>query len=180
MSEQDQPLEGTNQETEAEIDFNLEEEEISEDQDEIIKKKDEAIRQLTARAKKAEALAKNITNQSRKAEVKGEDTEDIKQTVQELKLAETKRQFGYANGLSPEETDYLFKISPNPSKELLEDPFIKGGIEAIRKTKRAEQNTPALNSRSPRFEVPKKKDLTLDDKQKAFEDYMSNIKNKNR
>lgn len=135
-----------------------------------LQKKDAIIRQLHARAVKAEQEKKqNIEKPIIKKPESKQD--DIRQTVQELKLAEEKRQFGYENNLSPQETDYLFKISPTPSKELLEDPFVKGGIDAIRAKKRVDENTPSLNSRSPRFELPKKKDLTMEDKQEAFDNY---------
>lgn len=181
MSEQDNSQqEGINPDTEAEIDIDLDSEVITEDSEEIIKKKDEAIRQLTARAKKAETLVKQFNSKSPEKEEKKEPISDeVVKTVQELKLAEVKRQFGYQNGLSPEETDYLFKLNPTPNKELLEDPFVKGGLEAIRKAKRVESNTPSMNSRSPRFEVPKKKDLTPEDKQEAFDKYMAGLKNRN-
>lgn len=141
-----------------------------------LERKNQIIRQLTARAKTAEAKAQNFDKPISKPAEKKDD--GIKQTVERLAFAEEKRQFGYENNLSPEETDYLFKISPKPTKELLQDPFVKGGIDAIRAKKKVESNTPALSSRSPRFEIPSKKDMTAEDKQKHFEDYMSNLKRK--
>ena len=183
MSEQDnRPLDGTSptpeENLESEIEINLDEETIEDDsQDETVEelkaklaKKDETIRQVLARAKKAEAEKKQNFNKTEPK--KGKD--DIRQTVQELQLAEQKRQFGYTNKLSPEETDYLFKINANPSSELLNDPFIKGGLEAIRKSKRVEENTPAFGSRSQRFELPKKENLTPQDKQEQFDAYKKN------
>lgn len=132
-----------------------------------LEKEREAKRQLTARAKQAEDKLKA----SKPLPTEGD--EDIRKTVKELSLAESKRQFGYANGLSPEETDYLFKISPTPSKELLDDPFVKGGIQAIRAKRKIDNNTPSSTSRSPKFALPKKEDLTSDDKQAAFEKFVS-------
>lgn len=173
MSEDNSQLEGTNPEVEADdIEIDLEGETTEPTPDELAKK-DEIIRHLTARAKKAEAQlkTKNINNPN-------EDLDSVKSVVSRLELAEKKRQFGYENNLSPEEADYLFKINPNPNKELLEDPFVKGGLEAIRSAKRVADNTPSASSRSPRFEIPKKEDLTSDDKQKAFEDFMKGKFNK--
>ena len=173
MSEQDNSqLEGNEPViTDEEIDAILKEPEDKPQVDPEIARKDAIIRQLTARAKKAEAKVepRQITKED-----KGND--DIRQTVQSLQLAETKRQFGYQNGLSPEETDHIFKINSNPTKEILEDPFVKGGLQAIRARRRVEDNTPQTSSRSPRFELPKKEDLTPDDKQKAFEDFMASKK----
>jgi len=140
-----------------------------------LEEKNSIIRQMHARAKAAEAKKKEA---SKKIEQKEEGEDDIRQTVQQLQLAEKKRQFGFENNLSPDETDYLFKVNPNPDKEMLEDPFIKGGLEAIRAKKRDTQNTPSVSGRSPRFELPKKKDLTPEEKQEAFESFMKNKKNK--
>jgi len=166
MSEDNSQQEGTNPEIE-DIEIDLDEETQTDDTNiqEELNKKDEIIRHLTARAKRAEALSKNKINQP------NEDLEGVKTTLSKLELAEKKRQFGYENNLSPEEADYLFKLNPKPSKELLEDPFIKGGLEAIRAAKRVAENSPSTSSRSPRFEMPKKDDLTAEDKQKAFDDY---------
>jgi hypothetical protein len=171
MSEQDNSqLEGNEPViTDEELEAILNEPEPKEDDS---ARKDAIIRQLTARAKKAEALAKNFDN-IKKQEVKPVLDDNIVKTVQSLELAERKRQFGYENNLSPAETDYLFKINQSPTKDLLEDPFVKGGIDAIRKQKRVEDNTPSSTSRTPRFELPKKDELTSDDKQNAFEDFMS-------
>jgi hypothetical protein len=160
--------------TDEEIDKMLEEGEPENDVQKELAKKDAIIRQLTARAKKAEQQQKNFDINKRDEKVGVDD--DIKQTVQSLALAERKRQFGYENNLSPDETDHIFKINPNPTKEVLEDPFVKGGLQAIRAKKRVESNTPNSTSRSPRFEIPKKEDLTPDDKQKAFEEFMSSRK----
>lgn len=178
MSEIDNSqLDGTNLATEdtnnEEIEINLEEETIEDDGktdlEKELAKKDSIIRQLTARAKKAEAERKNFNKPEPKTVKEGKD--DIRQTVAELQLAEQKRQFGYANRLSPEETDYLFKLNSSPTSDLLNDPFIKGGLEAIRKEKRVEANTPSLSSRSQKFELPKKADMSREDKENAFAEY---------
>jgi len=94
--------------------------------------------------------------------------DDLRSTVQELKLAEQKRQFGYANSLSPEETDAVFKLNSNPTKETLNDDFVKGGLQAIRSKKKVEDNTPR-SSRSSGFKLPQKEAITAEDKQEAFE-----------
>jgi hypothetical protein len=173
MSEQDnRESEHLNTEdTEIEIDLDSEVE-PTEDVEELkaqLQKKDEIIRQTLARSKAAEQKLKTY-----KPEPKAD--KDLYQTVSELKLAEQKRQFGYENSLSPEETDHIFRLNPNPSKETLDDVFVKGGLEAIRNKKKLESNTPALNSRSPKFVVPSKKDMTTEDKQKAFEEFMASKK----
>lgn len=176
MSEQDNSqLEGTNPAPEADLEINLDEEVIEEPTEDVdslkeqLAKKDQIIKQVLARAKKAEAERKNINKPEPKESKKEKD--DIRQTVAELQLAEQKRQFGYANKLSPEETDYLFKLNSNPTSELLNDTFIKGGLEAIRKEKRVEANTPSLGSRSQKFELPKKADMTPAERQQAFDEY---------
>ena len=132
---------------------------LKERDDEIIKLK--AI--LARQKKKAEDKPK-----AHLQEQPTED-EDIATTVKQLKLAEDKRRFGYENGLSPEETDAIFKINPNPTKETLEDPFVKGGLERIRQQNRVDENTPRTSRKSSSFIPTSKKELTPAEKQAAFE-----------
>jgi hypothetical protein len=98
--------------------------------------------------------------------------DDIRLTVKELQLAERKRQFGYEHGLSPEEADAVFKLTPNPTKEVLDDPFVKGGLASLRAKKRVAENTPSSSSRSASLDIDHSK-ATSDEKQKAFESYVS-------
>jgi hypothetical protein len=98
--------------------------------------------------------------------------DDIRLTVKELQLAEKKRQFGYEHGLSPEEADAVFKLTPNPTKEVLDDPFVKGGLASLRAKKRVAENTPSSSSRSASLDIDHSK-ATPDEKQKAFESYVS-------
>ena len=160
---------------EAEIEKILSEEEVEDapNSDEIdykaLYEKSESIKsQLVARLRKEKGNKKPIE--------KLKDTEpddDIRQTVAQLALAEQKRQFGYENGLSPQETDHIFRINQKPTKEILEDPFIKGGLQAIRAKNRVDSNTPSGSNRTPKFALPKKENLTSDDKQSAFETFMA-------
>jgi hypothetical protein len=98
--------------------------------------------------------------------------DDIRLTVKELQLAERKRQFGYEHGLSPEEADAVFKLTPNPTKEVLDDPFVKGGLASLRAKKRVAENTPSSSSRSASLDIDHSK-ATSDEKQKAFDAYVS-------
>lgn len=97
---------------------------------------------------------------------------DLHQTVKQLSDAEKKRQFGYRHGLSPEETDAVFRINPNPSKEDLEDPFVKGGLEAIRAKRRVQSATPSSSGGSSRVEVTKLKDMKPDEANQAYKKMM--------
>lgn len=108
-----------------------------------------------------------------KVETKKEEPEEltgIKETVSQLKLAETKRQFGYEHGLSPEETDAVFKLNPAPTKETLEDPFVKGGLEAIRAKKKLADNTPGVTHATPHFVSDK--NLTPAEKEAEFQRFL--------
>jgi len=107
-----------------------------------------------------------------KQDLPKKEVDDIKLTVKELQLAEKKRQFGYEHGLSPEETDAVFKLSPNPNKEVLDDPFVKGGLASLRAKKRVEDNTPKSSSRSASFNIDPSK-ATSADKQKALDEFVS-------
>lgn len=102
---------------------------------------------------------------------KKEPDDEIATTVKRLASIEDKRQFGYEHGLSPEETDSVFKFaSGKPTKETLEHPFVKAGIESLRASKRVADNTPSSSSRSMTFQGKEFKDLTEEDRAKAFEE----------
>lgn len=104
---------------------------------------------------------------------KNEELDSIKQDLSELKQERLKRQFGYENGLSPEEVDVIFRFNPNPTKEVLEDDFIKGGLDKIRAKKRVEANTPGSSTASGRITPPKPlTEMTADEKQKFHEEKM--------
>lgn len=105
-----------------------------------------------------------------KQDLPAKEVSDIHKTVASLQLAETKRQFGYENGLSPEETDAVFKLSPNPTKAVLDDPFVKGGLSALRSKKRVEENTPKSSSRSASFKIDSKETST-EARQKALDEF---------
>lgn len=101
------------------------------------------------------------------------DSDDpIVKKVEKLETIEAKRQFGYENNLSPQETDFVFRISGGkPDKKILEDPFVKSGLEGYRASKRVAENTPGSSSKSPIFQGKKYDDMTEDERRKAFEEH---------
>lgn len=177
-----------NQDADKDLDLDLESEENKNlSEEDKVKKLTDTNKKLFERAKKAEGFEKQADGTWVKKQPKPdpkplptkkvEHDDELKNTVAGLALAEEKRQFGYQNGLSPEETDAVFKINPKPTKETLEDPFVKGGLEAIRAKKRVDSNTPGSNSRSPKpFTV--KPNASPEEKQKAHDEWVSNWKPK--
>lgn len=105
-----------------------------------------------------------------------EDTEDIRETVKTLAVSEKKRQFGYKHGLSPEEVDAVFRIDPNPTKETLEDPFVKGGLGNVKRMKRISDNSPSPTSKSSSIGTMDFNKLDEHQKQAKFEEYMKSKK----
>lgn len=127
-----------------------------------------------AEAKKWKAIAERNKkkNINKPKSNKSEDENDLRKDVETLKLSEQKRQFGYEHGLSPEETDKIFSITSNPTKETLEDPFVKAGIEAIRKTKKLESNTPSSNSKSVQLDRKKMSEMSPAEQNKAWQEHL--------
>lgn len=149
--------------------------------DEVATAYAEKNREIFDRAKQAESKEKEALSLADKAKqdleaVKGkvnpkelEEVQSVKETVSKLELAERKRQFGYEQELSPDETDAVFKINPNPTKETIDDPFVKGGIEALRAKKKLADNTPGT-SHSSSFAAGKNLEtMTPAEKQEEFE-----------
>jgi len=156
--------------TEQEVEITLEEETPTEETAPEVDWKAEALKQKAI----AQRLAKKIQGgtPAPKQDLVEKKDDDIRLTVKELQLAEKKRQFGYEHGLSPEEADAVFKLTPNPTKEVLDDPFVKGGLASLRAKKRVAENTPSSSSRSASLDIDHSK-ATPDEKQKAFESYVS-------
>lgn len=141
-----------------ELEINLEEsqEEVEEEQPQV---------DWRAEALKHKAIAERLAKKkSPQLTEKKEPQTDLAERLNNLELLEKKRQFGYEHGLSPDEADAIFKINPNPSKEDLDNPFIKGGLEALRAKRRVAENTPSSSSRSVTFKGKDVKDVLLDDK----------------
>ncbi len=100
----------------------------------------------------------------------GDIEPSITDAVKQLQLSERKRTFAYENNLSPEETDAVFRINPKPSKEVLNDPFIKGGIEAIRAKRRVENATPNSSGRTATFNGKQFHEMSKEEKVKNYAD----------
>lgn len=140
---------------------------------EDVEKLKETNKRLYERAKKAENDLKAFKGKPQPTlpTPKPDVLDSIQKDLSELKQEKLKRQFGYENSLSPEEVDRVFQISPNPTKELLDDDFVKAGLRAIRAKKRVEANTPGSSSSSRRSAPVKPlSEMTADEKQAAFEE----------
>ena len=124
----------------------------------------------------AERLKKKISTQNI-IKPKQEHDDELVKTVNRLNSLEEKRQFGFENNLSPQETDYAFKFSGGkPTKETLEDPFFKGALDSYRAKQRLENNTPSSTSRSPVFGDKPFSELSDEERAKAFEARVKGIK----
>lgn len=132
----------------------------------------EALKQTAIANRLKKKLSQPITN---KQEPKID--EELKKDVSFLKEIEFKRQFGFEHNLSPKETDYAFKFSNGkPTKEILEDPFFKGGLDSLRAKERLEKNIPGSSSRSSVFTEKPFGELTQEERKKQFESRMKSFK----
>ena len=144
------------QDTELDEELNLDLEEEQGDTSQVANGDVEA---LTKRLADVEAMNKKLyarikrqpAEKPKLTQKPDEDSDDLRKTVAQLQMAEKKRQFGYDNGLSPEETDKIFKINSNPSKETLEDEFVKAGLDAMRAKQRVNAAIPSTSSRATAF-----------------------------
>lgn len=91
--------------------------------------------------------------------------------IKRLEMAEDKRQFGHAHGLSPEETDHVFAFAQGTGikpKDALESAFIKNGLEAMRRQAKVDAATLGPSSRSPIVEGKTVKEMTSEERKKNF------------
>lgn len=91
--------------------------------------------------------------------------------LKRLEMSEEKRQFQFANNLTPEEADNVFAVASGmgikPS-EALTHPFVKSGLEALRQTNKARSATLSPSSRSPVVEGKSFKDMDAKERAKNF------------
>lgn len=168
--EEKKPQEGdTTGEEELELDENQADEDEESAEDTVTLPKSE----FTKMKRKAIAYDSKGKPARQKLPAKNEEIESIRKDVSDLKLERQKRQFGFEHGLSPDETDKIFQLNPNPTKETLEDEFVKAGLAAIRAKKRVAANTPGSSASAPRFAPGKKRsEMTSAEKQAAHEEFM--------
>lgn len=111
---------------------------------------EETNKKLYERAKTAEANAKELkakipVNNPEKPKIEDEVVADVK----ELKQAEKKRQFGYRNNLSPEETDLLFRYAgERDTNEAMKDEDFKDLLEVKRRRARVAEAIPSGSNRN--------------------------------
>lgn len=162
VEQEEQTNEEAQPETEQEVDY---EAQIEEAKAEAAKWK--------AIAERNRKKTKSLPNNNKEKEV----DEDIVATVKSLELIEKKRQFGFENDLSPEETDFIFKFANGkPDVKTLENPFIKAGLEGFRQSKKLERNTPSTSRASSVFGGKDFKEMSQDERAKAFEEKMKSIR----
>lgn len=100
-----------------------------------------------------------------------EGDDELKKRLTNLETLEEKRKFGYANKLSPEETDKLFALAQGQGvkpDEVLNDEFWKQGLTAMRKKAQAESGIPTPSRRSPQVEGKTIDDMKEPDRKKNW------------
>lgn len=114
---------------------------------------------------------KNLSSKETTPEPKNEELSELKESMQRLEVAEQKRQFGYKRAYSPEETDIIYAYANGVGKkpeEVLEDTFVKKGIEALRQDARQALNTPHPSSRLSKISGKTVHELSEDERRKNW------------
>lgn len=118
-----------------------------------------------AEADKWKAQAQRYKKQASKAKEDPSRFDEISKDINELKMEKNKRTFGYEHGLSPDEVDAVFAFNPAPTKDILDNPFVKGGIDAIRAKKKVNEAIPAPTHAASKIMDKKFEELPADEKQ---------------
>ena len=120
---------------------------------------EETNKKLYERAKIAEAKAKELKQLQTTEKPKVDD--DSIQKVNRLDEIEKKRQFGYKNRLSPEETDLLFRISGDKDpNETMKDEDFKELLEIRRRKERVSNAIPSSSNRTREIEGKSFKEMS--------------------
>lgn len=169
---------------ELDLELDLEDDEIEEEEEEPVvtppagegkskKRFEEMTREeLLVKARTYHGIIKKRNkpkpDQQPKSSSKPEVDDDIKATVNQLALKDKMLDFGLEHGLSREEVTAIFKINSNPSKETLNDPFVKGGLQAIRAKKAIENATPGSSKRSATVDGKTWTEMSKEEKAKNY------------
>lgn len=98
---------------------------------------------LEDKLKADEAIKRRLAN--KKSPVEKFDNE-TKKVVEILAKEREMRKYAEENGLTFAQAEKVYSITPNPTKETLNDTFIKAGLEALSRKERVENNTPGSKS----------------------------------
>ena len=99
--------------------------------------------------------------------------------LEKLELSDEKRHFGFKHKLSPEETDRAFALAKGQGikpDEVLNDPFFKNGLTAMREEERVKNGIPGPSSRRPVVEGKTFSQLSREEKVKNFGNFVQNSK----
>jgi len=117
------------------------------------------------RQKDKEKFEKASTHSSTSTEPASPKTlEDISSKVSKLEFVQRKREFGYEHNLSPAEVDKIFALNANPTKEFLEDPFVKSGLSGLRAKQRVENAIPSGSGRGRKVNGKTMMEMTDDER----------------
>lgn len=106
---------------------------------------------LAARSKNRNSAAARVSQKRDLSDARkgNERVDSLEKTTQQLVRNEEKRQFGYANDLSPDEVDVVFRLERKPSSKSLKDPVIQGALKGYRDAKKAKANIPSSGGGRP-------------------------------
>jgi hypothetical protein len=119
----------------------------------------------------AEAQAKPHQPKETPKATPAEIPDEINTRLSAVELSEQKRQFGHAKGLSPEEVDHVFTYANGVGKkpeEVLEAPFVKAGLEALRTETRTHSAIPGPSNRSPKVGGKAFSEMTEKEREESF------------
>lgn len=125
---------------------------------------------LYERTKAAEALVKELKSKILPTPEKPKIDDELVTDIKELKQIEKKRQFGYKNKLSPEETDLLFRFAGTTDpNESLKDQDFKDLLDARRRRERVANAIPSSSNRSTSVEGKSFKEMTPEERAKNWD-----------
>ena len=159
------------------LDLELEPEEASEEAQDDAEAYKKQVADLQAKYNRLHGRFLRETKQakSEKPKLKSEELGETGTRLSKLELLETKRQFAWENNLSPEETDKVFSLTRNPTKETLKDPFIQAGLEGLRALKRVAEATPSTSGRSKKYEGKNFDELSIDEQKQNYSDHVASL-----
>ena len=159
-----------------ELDESTSDEEASEEKDWDAEAKKNAA--IAARLKKKlEATSEETPKQPEPLKEAPAPEPDVTERLSKLEQVESKRSFGHAHELSPEETDELFKYAAGGDpEEALKSSFFQAGLKEMRSQKRAEEATPSPSGKSQKIDGKTWDQMDDKEREKNFDKFAKKFK----
>jgi hypothetical protein len=139
----------------------------------------EAEKEAREKAERRAATVQRLLNKKPKTETlnnRNGNITNLEKDIADIKFSNKIDNFARENSMNRSQAEYIFKLYPNATEEILKDPFVKAGLKAIASEKRLSDNTPRGRSASQSTSNKSYKEMNQSEKEEWYKSHMSNTR----